>query len=82
MSKLPSKKLIKKVVFLMLITAPSIVRSQSDSLTREYQSPCQSEWTKYNLTEQNSIVRSNDQNHVTYIHEKTISGPSRHIFVV
>lgn len=83
MSESLFKKGVKDAVFIMLIIAPTIVCGQSDSLVREYQSPCQSEWTKYNnFTEHNSIVRSNDQNHVTYIHEKTISGPSRHIFVV
>ena len=83
MSESLFKKGINNVVFILLMIAPTIVWGQSDSLTRDYQSPCQSEWTKYNnFTEQKSIVRSNDQNHVTYIHEKTISGPSRHIFVV
>lgn len=82
MSKLLFKKSINTVVFIMLIIAPTIIWGQSDSLVRTYQSPCQSEWTEYNFTDQNSIVRSNNQNHVTYIHEKTNRGYRRHIFVV
>ena len=80
MSKLPFKKLIKKVVFLMLITAPTIVHSQSDSLTRVYQSPCQSEWTKYNTPlEKRSIVRSNLNNHIVYIQEANqVNNVNRH----
>ena len=77
------KKSVRGVALLLLTAVSTIVQGQNDSLVREYQSPCQSEWTKYNnLTEWESIVRSNNQNHVTYIHEKTISGLGRHIFVV
>ena len=59
--KLLFKKGINNVVFILLMIAPTIIWGQSDSLVRTYQSPCQSEWTEYNFTEQNSIVRSNDQ---------------------
>lgn len=61
MSGLLFKKSINTVVFIMLIIAPTIIWGQNDSLVRTYQSPCQSEWTEYNFTEQNSIIRSNDQ---------------------
>ena len=84
MTELLFKKLIKNVIFIMLMIAPTIVWGQSDSLIREYQSPCQSEWTKYNIPpEHRSIVRSNINSHIVYVQEKDqVDNVNRHIFIV
>ena len=76
-------KNIRIVAILMLMSTPAITQGQSDSLVRVYQSPCQSEWTKYNnISEINSIVRSNSYNHVVYVCEESPSPRKRHTFFV
>ena len=69
---------------LLLFNPLAMAQGLGDSLVRIYQSPCQSEWVKYNnLTEKYSIVRSNSQNHVVNIQERDLeNGQNRHTFIV
>ncbi len=78
------KKSVRVVALLLLMTMPTVGQGQSDSLVRAYQSPCQSEWTKYSIPpEQRSIVRSNLYNHIVYVQEKNqVDNVNRHIFIV
>ena len=60
------------------------LKAQGDSTDRDFRLSCPSTWTRYNsLTAENSIVRSNNMNHVAYMQEKETSiGNIRHTFIV
>lgn len=60
------------------------LKAQGDSTDRDFRLSCPGTWTRYNsLTAENSIVRSNNMNHVAYMQEKeTSTGDIRHTFIV
>lgn len=80
---LPNSK-VSIILVLVLLNVSAFAQPGADSANIGYRSSCQSVWTKYNnLTEKNSIVRSNNLYRVVYVLEKeTGYVTNRHTFIV